>query len=135
MNDTMIPTSKEHAEYIKQHIPPEDLYNQLAEEAAELSQAANKMVRILRGNNPTPVNAHEAMNNVVEEYSDVVLVANNLLDIHPDELINDYKLYRWHRRISQVQPSAKDYLPIEPPEELKRSHAARSVSNPLNTSR
>ena len=29
---------------------------QLAEEAAELSQAALKLARVLRGENPTPVN-------------------------------------------------------------------------------
>lgn len=102
MNEEMIPSSKEHARYVKEHVPLEDLYNQLAEEAAELSQAANKMVRVLRGNNPTPVNAKEAMDNLVEEFSDVVLVASDLLDIHPDDLISDYKLYRWHKRLSVV---------------------------------
>ena len=50
----LIPTAKEHVNYIKERVPMPDLYEQLAEEAAELSQAANKMARYLRGVNPTP---------------------------------------------------------------------------------
>lgn len=97
----MIPTSQEHAEYIKAHMSLEDLYDQLAEEAAELSQAANKMARVLRGTNPTPKTEREVYNNLIEEYTDVINVACNILDIHPDWLIGDYKLYRWAKRLEE----------------------------------
>ncbi len=122
MSIEMIPSSREHADYIKNHVPLEDLYNQLAEEAAELSQAASKMVRILRGMNPAAVSSKEAFNSIVEEYTDVMLVASGVLDIHPDELLTDYKLYRWHKRIERSRTNIKDVLDIpEPPEELKNS--------------
>lgn len=40
-------------EKIKQHIPQDELLAQLAEECAELSQAALKLRRALTGINPT----------------------------------------------------------------------------------
>lgn len=94
-----IPSANEHIETIKKQIPLADLYEQLAEEAAELAQAANKMARVIRGNNPTPKSEKEAYDNLVEEYSDVVSVGTNILDIHPDWLVVDYKLYRWCKRL------------------------------------
>ena len=58
-------------EKIKQHIPQDELLAQLAEECAELSQAALKLRRALTGINPTPVTADEARWNLVEEVADV----------------------------------------------------------------
>ena len=97
----LIPSSKEHIAYIRGHIPMPDLYEQLAEEAAELSQAANKMARYLRGVNPTPKTETEVHSDLIEEYTDVVNVACNILDIHPDWLVSDYKLYRWAKRLEE----------------------------------
>lgn len=97
----LIPTSKEHVNYIREKIPLPDLYEQLAEEASELSQAANKMARYLRGVNPTPKSEQEIRSNLIEEYTDVVNVACNILDIHPDWLVSDYKLYRWSKRLEE----------------------------------
>lgn len=102
-----IPTAREHAKTIKAAVPIEALYEQLAEEAAELSQAANKMARVLRGENPTPKSETEAKNNLIEEYTDVVSVAHNILDIRPDWLIADYKLYRWYKRLDEA--AIKEY--------------------------
>lgn len=51
----------------------------LAEEASELTQAALKASRVLRGENPTPVTAAEALTHLVEEYTDVVQCA---LELH-----------------------------------------------------
>lgn len=98
---TQTPTAIENIDIIKQTVPMPDLYEQLAEEAAELAQAANKMARVLRGTNPTPKTEEEARNNLIEEYTDVVSVGTNILDIHPDWLIGDYKLYRWRNRIER----------------------------------
>lgn len=96
---TQTPTAIENIDIIKRTVSPADLYDQLAEEAAELAQAANKMARVLRGTNPTPKTEVEVRNNLIEEYTDVVNVGTNILDIHPDWLIGDYKLYRWRNRI------------------------------------
>lgn len=98
---TQTPTAIENIAIIRRDIPKTDLYEQLAEEAAELSQAANKMARVLRGTNPTPKTEEEARNSLIEEYTDVVNVGTNILDIHPDWLIGDYKLYRWTKRIER----------------------------------
>ena len=51
----------------------------LAEEASELTQAALKASRVLRGENPTPVTVAEALTHLVEEYTDVVQCA---LELH-----------------------------------------------------
>lgn len=48
---------------------------QLAEEAAELSQAALKLRRAIDGTNPTPVAKPEAMRSLQEELADVLLCA------------------------------------------------------------
>lgn len=98
---TQTPTAIENIDIIKRTVSMPDLYEQLAEEAAELAQAANKMARVLRGTNPTPKTEEEARNSLIEEYTDVVNVGTNILDIHPDWLIGDYKLYRWKKRIEE----------------------------------
>lgn len=94
----LMPESKDCIDHILEKVPKEDLYCQLAEEAAELAQAANKMARIIRGSNPTPKNESEVYKNVVEEFTDVFSVAS-VLDIHVDDLILNYKLRRWSQRL------------------------------------
>jgi len=63
---------------IKDRIGEAALLEQLAEEAAELAQAALKKARIIRDENPTPVTLGTAEKNLVEEYTDVVQVAKEL---------------------------------------------------------
>lgn len=46
------------------------MLEQLAEEAAELSQAALKLARVLRGENPTPVTRREVRKHLIEEYDE-----------------------------------------------------------------
>ena len=54
-------------------LPPQDLYAQLAEESAELSQAALKCIRAQGfSQNPTPVSCEDAMKNLQEEINDVL---------------------------------------------------------------
>jgi hypothetical protein len=79
------------------------MLTQLAEEAAELAQAANKMARIIRGTNPTPKTRHAAAMNLVEEFTDVMNVGRRVLDIQPDWMIGDYKLYRWKKRLEEMK--------------------------------
>ena len=65
---------------IMDHIGESEMLCQLAEEAAELSQAALKLRRALGCNNPTPVTVEEARRNLVEEAADVYNVLGLLLD-------------------------------------------------------
>jgi hypothetical protein len=90
---------------IRQKVSEAALYEQLAEECVELAHAALKLARIKRGENPTPVSAEEAMRAVMEEYTDVRLVANVLemgLDI---EMFNS-KLLRWYEMLGEVNGDA-----------------------------
>ena len=89
-------------EKIKQHIPQHELLTQLAEECAELSQAALKLRRALTGINPTPVTAEEARRNLVEEAADVYNVLGLLLDAEDNVEIYDIirrKKARWLNRL------------------------------------
>ena len=59
-------------EFIRDRLDQEELLCQLAEEAAELSKAALKLRRAYGNtNNPTPISAKEAYENLVEEAADV----------------------------------------------------------------
>lgn len=89
-------------EKIKQHLPQDELLAQLAEEAAELSQAALKLRRALTGINPTPVTAEEARKNLVEEAADVYNVLGLLLDAADNAEIYSIirrKKERWLNRL------------------------------------
>lgn len=92
-------------EKIKQHIPQDELLAQLAEECAELSQAALKLRRALTGINPTPVTAEEARKNLVEEAADVYNVLGLLLDAADNAEIYSIirrKKERWLNRLEGV---------------------------------
>ena len=75
------------------------MLEQLAEEAAELAQAALKCARIERGENPTPVTESEAYKNLVEEYTDVETCARELC-LRADREIEAAKRQRFYDRIS-----------------------------------
>lgn len=89
-------------EKIKQHLPQDELLAQLAEEAAELSQAALKLRRALTGINPTPVTVDEARKSLVEEAADVYNVLGLLLDAADNAEIYSIirrKKERWLNRL------------------------------------
>lgn len=58
---------------IREHLPAAERLAQLAEEAAELAQAALKLRRTLSNVNPTPTSYDKALNNLTEEIGDVLL--------------------------------------------------------------
>ena len=66
-------------EYIKTQLTDEELLTQLAEEAAELSQAALKMRRSMTDCNPTPKSRAECALELTKEVGDV-WVCLDLLD-------------------------------------------------------
>lgn len=91
---------------IADYLSPSELLAQLAEEAAELSQAALKLRRAMTGYNPTPVTVAEADANLIEEAADVNLVLSLLLSdttISKIEEIKRRKLKRWLNRLEESQ--------------------------------
>ena len=80
----------------------QDLYLQLAEEAAELSQAAAKYVRALRNTNPTPKSIDDIHDNVIEELSDVYTVCQ-VLAIAPNKALSSDKISRWLDRLREKE--------------------------------
>ncbi len=58
---------------IREIMPLAEIMTQLAEEAAELSQAALKYRRTLSNANPTPITRREAEKKLLEEIADVKL--------------------------------------------------------------
>ena len=75
------------------------LYAMLAEEAAELAHAACKAFRYTEGSNPTPLTSDDIYDMLIEEFSDVALIAD-ILGIYPDEDIMSAKMQRWEERLS-----------------------------------
>lgn len=77
------------------------LYDQLAEEATELAQAAIKVARIMRGENPSPVIQSFAEKCVIEEYNDVINIAKTL-KIPMDDDLQREKMRRWVDRLNKA---------------------------------
>lgn len=96
-------------EIVKQNMSRRALLEQLAEECAELSIAALKMIRAEQiSENPTPINANEALANFYEEISDVVIVLDSmgmlpLLKIVIDKNDSNSKWARWADRIEAAK--------------------------------
>ena len=92
---------------IQSEVPSNDIYMLLAEEASELAQAAIKMCRIHNVNNPTPKNDPEAWNDLIEEYTDVLNVAQRILELKPDWQLGNFKLNRWCKRLDEAKGESK----------------------------
>lgn len=85
-------------QYIRTHVPEDELLAQLAEEAVELAHAALKLRRVGSSVNPTPVARAEAEAKLEEELADVV-VCLEVLCSHND--LADKKAARWRERIER----------------------------------
>lgn len=89
---------------VKDYLTQDELLCQLAEESAELAQAALKERRALEDDNPTPVSYADARNNLIEEVADVFVCLSELLEIRDwEEVANirEQKENRWLRRLSE----------------------------------
>lgn len=84
--------------YIADQLDSDDLFLQMAEEAAELSQACLKYVRAHKGNNPTKDSEDVYLKGIIEEFTDVQVCAE-AIDITADSDIHDSKIHRWADRI------------------------------------
>ena len=95
-------------EIIREKLDNAELLAQLAEEAAELSQAALKLRRAVSGANPTPVSVGEAVDNVLDELADVAVCVDALRFNGPTESrriagIAEVKMSRWATRLTEIE--------------------------------
>lgn len=99
--------------YIADTLGAEELLCQLAEEAAELSQAALKLRRAIDGKNPTPKTRSECIDNLIEEHTDIELcllvlfISNSISELQDfwDEYNSslEKKLNRWLKRLKKKE--------------------------------
>lgn len=87
---------------IRDNLSEEDIFCQLAEEAAEVSQAALKLRRAITRTNPTPIDAETAKNKLLEEIADVVITLDVMMGDADWNVIWAFsvrKLDRWVERL------------------------------------
>lgn len=92
--------------YIRECLGRTELLAQLAEESAELAQAALKFRRVLTGENPTPTTATDAIEHLTEEMADVELCISLLCGDYEEkqkEEIKARKTARWVGRLEEVR--------------------------------
>lgn len=103
----------EYAKYVKDNLLMRDKLEQIAEESAELSQAALKLIRAYKlSGNPTPMDSGEAVKNFCEEIQDLLCV---LRVFFPEKLwaylsdVENYDKYeRWANRIKAMKELKKE---------------------------
>lgn len=88
---------------IKDYLPEKEILAQLAEECAELAQAALKLRRALDGTNPTPKGDDECREALQEEIADVFVCLGELPDGAGERLAYwaDAKRKRWLKRLEE----------------------------------
>ena len=95
-----------YAEYVCKTLDDRELLEALAEEAAELSQAALKLIRANKlSNNFTPKSDVEAVKDLKEELMDTLSVVYLLSHLVPteNEVDNYHKWERWAKRLGYVE--------------------------------
>lgn len=92
--------------HIKNRLPGEERLAQLAEEAAELAQAALKLRRAIGNTNPTPVSVSAARDNLIEEYADTILCIRAILDNNEIALGNDIAAVKARRWADSLEAAA-----------------------------
>ena len=103
-------TAQEQISYIAENLSKGEILAQLAEESAELTQAALKHRRTFtEGASPTPKTEDETLDNLIEEFADVLICAEAInhqetkLFGKPFTNIYKYKLRRWYDRIKEAR--------------------------------
>lgn len=82
---------------------------QLAEECSELTQAALKLARKMRDENPTPKTEAECWESLKEEMADVMLCMDTYMEKYSNDFyvevatIRDEKKARWEQRIKEME--------------------------------
>lgn len=98
---------EKNLDYIRSKIPIAELYAALAEEAAELAQAALKYRRTITKDNPTPKTKEEAFQSFLEELADLnnCLTAINFTQENHLKIweIEQKKTSRWAQRLKEKE--------------------------------
>lgn len=117
-------------EYIASKLSREDILCQLAEEAAELAQAALELRRVITGTNPTPVSENDVKHTLNEEIVDVAVAVEawfksviiGIDEIGTDDIKSvlgtfaDIKIARWAERLRAVaNTNCKPVAPTDAP--------------------
>ena len=90
--------TEELLNYVRSHVSSRELLAVIAEESAELTQAALKLRRVGSKEHPTPKPINELYDNFEEEIADVFLCVKVLgMDISTPICME--KLERWVRRL------------------------------------
>lgn len=88
-------------DYNRNSIDNIDKLLMIAEEAAELSQAALKLIRKLRGSNPTPKTLEECENDLMEEAEDISTALATYYGNVPGPSVS--KIYRFYNRLIRAK--------------------------------
>lgn len=105
-------------EFIASRLTEEALLCQIAEEAAELAQAALKMRRALVQDSPTPIASNEARARMLEEIADTKLsvevwmsrhsvIGTDIIIRHIESTESD-KINRWVDRLKAAENKQKE---------------------------
>lgn len=99
---------KEQSKTIVERIGEPAFLEQLAEECSELSQAALKLARKMRDENPTPKTYKECIDSLQEEMADVLLCIDEYMNEQESDFvvwtyeIKKRKLKRWKQRLEEA---------------------------------
>lgn len=103
--DKETPSASDVIVSVRQSISQQAALMQLAEEAAELAQAACKYARIKDGTNPTPVTEEKAWLAMLEEFDDVMNAAK-VVGLKDSRIRQFDKMIRWRERIQERSAKA-----------------------------
>lgn len=98
---------KRNADIVREMLPLDERLAQLAEEAAELSQAALKLRRAIDGKNPTPITITEALSQLCGECADVyacldvIGISNDKNSVREIKAMAAVKMSRWVFRLME----------------------------------
>jgi transcriptional regulator with XRE-family HTH domain len=105
LTDDETPQKPYTAPTIEELIGTPAVLEQLAEECAELGQAALKLARKMRGENPTPKTVDALQSALTEETADVVNCIEHISLLNRDDIetIKADKAARWRERIDGMR--------------------------------
>lgn len=121
-------TRYKEIDYIASKLSKEEILCQLAEEAAELAQAALKLRRALTETNPTPYSADAATDNFLTEIADVTVAKDAYFELIANtnfgkgtrgprmyvEYIADVKSRRWVERLKAIEGASTNCAAVAP---------------------
>lgn len=121
-------TRYKEIDYIASKLSKEEILCQLAEEAAELAQAALKLRRALTETNPTPYSVDAATDNFLTEIADVTVAKDAYFELIANtnfgkgtrgprmyvEYIADVKSRRWVERLKALEGASTNRAAVAP---------------------